>query len=198
MCRLSYPGERGLSVAQRKERERIRKSWAASQERVSRIWAGLPPGSQSKIESKEKRKSVMSKAFNADAVGQEFPEGVKLADFVGYMPTHAYIYVPTREMWPAASVNSRIDPVAIVDENGKPILDSNKKIQTIPANQWIDKNNPVEQMTWSPGEPMLIKGRLIANGGWIHQQGVTCFNQYKPPIAIEGDPSKADRWVQHA
>jgi hypothetical protein len=138
------------------------------------------------------------KAFNTVDVEEELPEGVKLADFVAYMPTHSYIYNLTREMWPAASVNSRIDPITIVDEDGKPILDNSKKIQTIPANQWIDKNNPVEQMTWAPGEPMLIKGRLIANGGWVYKQGVTCFNQYKPPNAIEGDPSKAGRWVRHA
>jgi len=45
---------------------------------------------------------------------------------------------------------------------------------------------------------MLIKDRLIANGGWIHQKGVTCFNQYKPPNNIAGDPFKAGRWLQHA
>src|SRR5262249_9603427 len=126
------------------------------------------------------------------------PEGVKLADFVAYMPTHSYIYILTREAWPAASVNSRIPPVALVNDDGKPIVDAKGGTQTILANAWIDKNNPVEQMTWARGEPMLIKGRLIANGGWIHQAGVTCFNQYKPPNEIEGDPSQAGRWVQHA
>jgi hypothetical protein len=31
-------------------------------------------------------------------------------------------------------------------------------------------------MTWAPGEPMLIPGRLVSNGGWIKRNGVTCFN----------------------
>ena len=35
-------------------------------------------------------------------------EGVNLDDFHAVMPLHSYIYAPTREMWPAASVNARI------------------------------------------------------------------------------------------
>ena len=35
-------------------------------------------------------------------------EGVSLDDFNAYMPTHSYIFTPSREMWPAASVNARI------------------------------------------------------------------------------------------
>ena len=34
--------------------------------------------------------------------------GVALDDFYAYMPGHSYIFVPTRELWPASSVNSRL------------------------------------------------------------------------------------------
>ena len=27
----------------------------------------------------------------------------------------------------------------------------------MPASAWLDRNHPVEQMTWCPGEPMLIQ-----------------------------------------
>jgi hypothetical protein len=33
---------------------------------------------------------------------------VHLDDFVAYMPMHNYVFLPTREPWPAASVNARI------------------------------------------------------------------------------------------
>jgi hypothetical protein len=95
-------------------------------------------------------------------------EGVSLADFRAYMPTHSYIFAPTREMWPASSVNARIQPIAVGD----------KKIN---ASTWLDQNRPVEQMTWSPGAPMLVRDRLIADGGWINREGVTTFNLYRPP-----------------
>src|SRR5262249_53105114 len=95
------------------------------------------------------------------------------------------------ETWPAASVNARIGPIANgVDAKGKP--------QTISAGEWLDKNRAVEQMTWCPGEPMLIEGRLVANGGWIERPGVTCFNLYRPPLNISGDDQKAGQWLDHA
>jgi hypothetical protein len=39
--------------------------------------------------------------------------------------------------------------------------------QFIAASRWLDENKPVEQMTWAPGEPQLIRDRLITGGGWI-------------------------------
>jgi hypothetical protein len=71
-------------------------------------------------------------------------EGVTLEDFYAYMPGHEYIFIPTREMWPAVSVNARIGGVKVgVDDDGEPV--------TIPAALWLDQNKPVEQMTWAPG-----------------------------------------------
>jgi hypothetical protein len=116
----------------------------------------------------------------AEAAASE-PEGVTLKDFVAYMPGHSYICTLTREMWPAASVNARI---------GNPAKD-------VTANAWLDKNSPVEQMTWAPGEPMLIKGKVVANGGWIERKGVTCFNLYRPPVVVPGDAALATPWIEH-
>jgi hypothetical protein len=118
-------------------------------------------------------------------------ESVGLADFYAYMPAHNYIYAPTREPWPGASVNARIPPVRIgTDEKGEPIA--------LPAAAWLDRNQPVEQMTWAPGEPMVIENRLIADGGWIERPGVSVFNLYRPPVpAVPGDPGQAGRWLAH-
>jgi hypothetical protein len=117
--------------------------------------------------------------------GAQIVDGVSLDDFYAYMPTHSYMFAPSREMWPASSVNSRIAPIDIGDE------------KTIQAAAWLDQNKPVEQMTWAPGLSMLIQNRLISEGGWIERKGVSCFNLYRPPAIVAGDAAKAGPWLNH-
>jgi hypothetical protein len=107
--------------------------------------------------------------------------GVSLDDFYAYMPQHSYLFAPTREMWPASSVNSRL-PLIPIDGH------------QLPASRWLDRNRPI---AWAPGEPMLIRGRLIAEGGWIDRKGVSCFNLYRPPTIEPGDAREAGRWLDH-
>lgn len=115
---------------------------------------------------------------------------VSLADFYAYMPTHAYLFTPTREPWPAASVNARVPMwevpgyISASEDNLKP-------------HQWLDSNQAVDQMTWAPGLPMVIRDRLIQGGGWFPKAGSDCFNLYIPPLPIPGDPDKAGEWVAH-
>jgi hypothetical protein len=106
---------------------------------------------------------------------------VSIEDFYAYMPQHNYIYVPTRTPWPGLSVDRRVQaPVA-----------------GMTASAWLDKHRPVEQMTWAPGEPELIHGRLIDGGGWIEKPGVTVFNLYLAPRIVLGDPTRAEPWLAH-
>jgi hypothetical protein len=111
--------------------------------------------------------------------------GVSLDDFYAYMPQHNYIYTPSRETWPGRSVNARIPPIEVRGE------------KFIPASLWLDQNRPVEQMTWAPGLPMIIKDRLISQGGWIQRSNVSCFNLYRPPTIGPGDPAQAGVWIEH-
>ena len=115
------------------------------------------------------------------------PDGVTLDDFCSYMPAHSYIFTPSRELWPASSVNARVPPVQL--KKGKP--------KTISASAWLDQNRAVEQMTWSPGLPMLVRDRLVSDGGWIKRNGVTCFNLYRPPTLDHGSAAKATPWLNH-
>lgn len=130
---------------------------------------------------------------------KKFTEGlpVTLDHFVADMETHSYIYLPTRKPWPAPSVNARIRPVALLDADGRPLLDSKKKPKKIAASQWLDKNQPIEAVTWAPGEPTMIKDRLVALGGWFEHPGATVLNLFRPPTIILGDPSMATKWIDH-
>ena len=114
--------------------------------------------------------------------------GVTLADFYAYMVMHSYIYAPSRELWPAVSVNARIAPIKVgTDADGNDVQ--------ISASHWLDNFRPVEMMTWAPGLPLVIRDRLISEGGWIERKGVSCFNLYRPPTIELGDANKAKPWV---
>jgi hypothetical protein len=101
-------------------------------------------------------------------------------DFYAHMPTHRYIFAPCRQLWPARSVNARLG-----------------SIEGIAASAWLDQNRHVEQMTWAPGQPMLIRDRLISEGGLIVKPGCRIFNLYRPPIIRLGDPNRIAPWLDH-
>jgi len=110
---------------------------------------------------------------------------ISLSDFKAYMPVHRYIFIPTRDLWPAASVDARLPwPIG---PKGKPIKPS----------KYLDKNAPVEQMTWAPGMPKFIADRLIDAGGWIEREGCTTFNLYRPPTVKPGDARDVVPWLRH-
>jgi hypothetical protein len=123
-------------------------------------------------------------------------DAVTLDDFHAYMPSHNYIFTPSRETWPGSSVNARIGPIPVV-RDGKPVMNDEGKQVMQSASAWLDQNKPVEQMTWAPGLPMIIKDRLVSAGGWIDRRGVNCFNLYRPPQITLGDRDKAGPWLDH-
>ena len=116
---------------------------------------------------------------------QESAPPVRPEDFWAYMPMHSYIYGPTRELWPAASVNSRLPPVATGPKDA------------LKASEWLDQNRAVEQMTWAPGMPEVIENRLVAGGGWIDRAGCRTFNLYQPPTVLAGNAQEAGPWLAH-
>jgi hypothetical protein len=123
--------------------------------------------------------------------------GVTVDNFYAYMPLHKYMFAPARDLWPGSSVNARIPPIVLLDENGQPQLDDHGKPKTLAASVWLDQNRSVEQMTWAPGLPMLVQDRLISEGGWITRYGVACFNLYRGPTIPHGEPNKARPWLRH-
>lgn len=115
-----------------------------------------------------------------DATDTVPPTAVTVQDFYSYLPVHQYLFIPSRELWPAASVNARV------------VMEGKTK-----AADWLDAHRHVEQMTWAPGEPLVIVDRLVSGGGWIERPGCHCFNLYRPPELRHGDPAAAGRWLEH-
>ena len=133
--------------------------------------------------------------------------GKTIDDFQAFLPDHSYIYIPTRDRWPAVAVNSQLSPMPVLNKDGtrarKPDTkdkDGNSQrgepLSILPS-AWLDKNQAIEQMTWAPGLPMLIRDRLISEGGWFDHPGDSCFNLYRPPTIKHGDPMNARRWLDH-
>jgi hypothetical protein len=132
--------------------------------------------------------------------------GPSLDDFQAYLPTHAYVFIPTGAIWAASGVNAALRPVAVVDKAGKPVLIPSKKKdadgktvmepKTVLATSWLDRHHPTHHMTWAPGHPPLVKNRLIIEGEWITRNKIHTLNFYRAPIVLPGDPAKAGRWVE--
>jgi hypothetical protein len=126
------------------------------------------------------------------------PEGVNLNNFFSLMNKTgaSYLFIPCRDFWPAKSINARLPPQPVLSKNGQQKR-VNGKLVYEPASKWLDKNRPIEAVTWAPGFPLQIQDRLISMGGWIKRKGVSCFNLYRPPRIKLGDATKAKFWIDH-
>jgi hypothetical protein len=123
--------------------------------------------------------------------------GVTMDDFCAYMPqASSFFFMPSRELWPGSNVNARLPPVPVLTKAGKPKFKNGKPVVIKPTT-WLIQNRPVEQTTWCPGEPLLIRNRLYTKGGIIEREGVTTFNQYRALRIKLGDPTKAGPWLDH-
>ncbi|PWT77743.1 MAG: hypothetical protein C5B58_16340 [Acidobacteria bacterium] len=122
---------------------------------------------------------------------------VSIDDFVAYLPRHLYIFTPCREIWIASGVNARLSAMQVLTKSGQPKRDKDGNIVYQAATKWLDKNRGVVQMTWCPGQPMLIDGRVVVDGGWIEKIGATTFNLYRPARIELGDATKAQPWIDH-
>ena len=106
------------------------------------------------------------------------PPSSTFDDFLAYLPEHEYIHLPTGKLWPAATINSILGPMASFE---------------------LDATKPVSEMAWCPGLPRVVYGRVHKTGGdWIEKPGENTFNTYEPPPELKGgDKSKAKPWLDH-
>jgi hypothetical protein len=128
--------------------------------------------------------------------------GITLDDFVAHLPEPKnYIFLTTRAPWSAEAVDTLFpDGVALLDENGNPVLRKNKKGKEEPviisASTWLDINRPVHQMTWAPGMGEIIKDKIVADGGWFEKPGANTLNLYRPP-KLKPKRGKVKVWLDH-
>ena len=188
----------GVPEGQRSEQFHHAVRWCAdygmSVDRIVALLEQYPSGIASKYDGRlqgEVERSLQGyvpKARRASPEATTAPageaQGATLTDFYAHMPDHNYLFVPTRTLWPASSVNGRL-PWPIVD--GKPLA---------PAG-WLDRNRPIEQLVWSPAEDQVIKDRVMQSAGWVRHPGATVFNLYREPTLESGDPAQAKPWVDH-
>src|SRR5690242_16596929 len=105
-----------------------------------------------------------------------------LTDFYAYLPENKFIYRPTRQLWPAASVDGMVKPWPQVNGKG-----------TKPS-AVLQLHRAVQQVTWDPGSPEIVEGKLALEGGWIDKSGTRTFNLYVPAPALAGNPHDVGRW----
>lgn len=125
--------------------------------------------------------SFLALLDEADTVTTENERDVTVQDFYAYAPENKFIFIHTGELWPASSIRPRV-------------TSPNKNMK---ATTWLSQNRSVEQMTWMPGEDMIIKDKLVSNGGWLSVPGLSTFNLYQPPQIKPGSSEKAKIWVKH-
>jgi hypothetical protein len=122
---------------------------------------------------------------------------ISLADFVAYLPANEFIYLPTRVVWPGATINSTIGSVEVGThevKNDKGEMET--KPLKIRATDWLNRNRGVASLTWAPGHPMLMSDTTAAESGWINAPGKTTFNQYVEQT-IERRDGDASPWTDH-
>jgi hypothetical protein len=135
---------------------------------------------------------------NDDAV--EVPnddDPVDIDEFVAFSPTHTFIHTLTGRFWSTTAVNARLKPLELLDAKGLPVRGKDGKPLTIKATTWLDRNRAVDDVTWAPGEPQLIKGKTVIDGGWIEHPRIVCFNLYRRSRLLLGDKHAAEPWIAH-
>jgi uncharacterized protein DUF5906 len=124
-------------------------------------------------------------------------KAVALEEFYAYAPDRSFIFRPSRDHWPAKSVDDNLPPIPVVDASSNPVIDEDGEQVMQAASAWLARNRSVQQVTWMPGEPELIRDRIITEGGWIEHRGACVFNLYRAPLLQLGDAAKAGPWLDH-
>jgi hypothetical protein len=138
-----------------------------------------------------------------DLTGPELSDaapGVKplaYEDFVAYVPTSQYVYLPSGDFWAAKGVNKRLiwkTETQWVTNKHTGALEQEEV--AIPPADWLDRHSPVDQASWLPGELPVVLGVTINLGGRITNPNARLLNLYRPPtlVSAKGDVGP---WLDH-
>jgi hypothetical protein len=143
--------------------------------------AGTVPAPPEKFVQMTEEEQALA-AHKRAVAAAEAPAGIGIALGDLYSSaTLGIIFVPQRATWPDAAVDSRVLYIG----------------KTKPS-KWLAKHRSVEAVIWSPGDPMIIKDRLINADAddWIDRPGCSTFNLYRAPTYKPGDPALAGPWLE--
>ena len=107
--------------------------------------------------------------------------GVSMTDFYAYLPSHQYLFVPTRALWPSESVNSLFGD----------------KDDDVPPSKVLDMTRGVQALTWAPGMPLIVENRLVCDAGWIDRKDCRTLNLYRGPALDPGNAAEVAPWLNH-
>lgn len=136
-----------------------------------------------KVLRQDYAESTLLRAFgDVGKAGKVAPHGIALDELYAHIPSGRFIWVPSRELWGAQSINQLIPSRCIPGG--------------LKAATWLIRNQHVEQMTWQPGWPQIIEDRIMTEDGWISHYGASVFNLYLPPRIPTGNAEGAGRWLE--
>jgi hypothetical protein len=135
--------------------------------------------------------------------------GPSIDDFISFLPTKAFYFIPTGTWWSAAGVNACLKPVPVLNKDGTPVLipmkvkdEIGKTVtvmapKTIAATAWLDRKRQAHHMTWAPGASApVVANHLIIDGEWVARNKIHTLNHYRPPVVSPGNPTKAGPWLK--
>ena len=115
---------------------------------------------------------------------------ISLEDFYAIPDSSRFMFIPTHTTWPRESVDCILPKILTGEKR-------NGKLVKIKPSDWLKQNRRVEQVTWMPGLPEVIEGKLLSDGGWKDRPGAHALNLYQPPQLVHGDATKAGPWIEH-
>lgn len=144
-----------------------------------------------------KQKWEAPAVFSDEAIGADevaaavgLDRSYSTGDFVAFLPTQRYVYLPTGDLWVKEAINSIIAPVVVgVKANGEP--------RTMKPAAWLDREAGVSQMSWLPGKPRVVTGMTVSPDGLRPQRAAAIYNIYRAPEVEAGDAGKAKPWLDH-
>ena len=82
---------------------------------------------------------------------------ISLEDFYAIPNSNRFMFLPARTTWPKESVDCILPKILTGEKR-------NGKFVKIKPSDWLKQHRRVEQVTWMPGLPEVIEGKLLF--GW--------------------------------
>jgi hypothetical protein len=128
-------------------------------------------------------------------MGSTIPN-MSLDDFWSYAPERKYFYEPCNTLYVGQFIDSYFGKQPVLDASGNPVRKAGKLVMQ-PTTKMLDQTKWLNQISWAPGQPKIIEGRVFDRDGWKPVLSARCMNTYQPPRIDPGDAAMALPWTKH-